>query len=203
MRNYFIGFFIIAVALLSFTHPAKSISSSWDEDMAALEKMIDGGYMENCQGIWDWLWPWAKAGRLEAREALFYMGLPLIHLPTLLAPGVSEVFSERQEYLNVLLVHAAGSANAHEGATNSLYTDFIDSFNEGYLKRLGYKSDAWVTCMNKEPSPACADILVKDKIIPSFEEYATQIDVRIAQGKKPTCIEGHKHDLMIEQKQEN
>lgn len=171
--------------------------------MAALENMIDGGYVENCQAIWDLLWPWAKAGRLEARELLFYMGVPLIHMPTLLAPGMSTEIFERQNELLVLFAHAAGSTNTHEGAAHSLYADFIDAFNVGYFKRLGYKSDAWVTCMNKKPSPACADILVKDKVISSFEEYAAQIDMLIAEGKKPICIEGHQHDLMIEQKQEN
>jgi hypothetical protein len=199
MRKFFLGL-LVTFFLLSLMTSAKAVSPSWEEDMAALEKMIDGDYAENCQGIWDLLWPWAKAGRLEAREFLFYMGVPLIHQPTLLAPGMSKEIFERQDELLVLFAHAAGMANTNEGAANSLYADFMYAFNEGYLKRIGYNSNAWMTCMNKEPSPACADILVKDKVIPSFEEYATQIDLRIAQGQKPVCIEGHKHDLMIEQK---
>jgi len=202
MRKFFLGL-LTTFVFLSLVTSANAVSPSWEEDMVALEKMIDDGYVENCQGIWDLLWPWAKVGRLEARELLFYMGLPLIHLPTLLAPGMSDVFSERQNELNVLLVHAAGPEGKAKEERKSLYADFIDSFNEVYLERIGYNSNAWMTCMNKEPSPACADILVKDKVIPSFEEYAAQIDLRIAQGQKPVCIEGHKHDLMIEQKKEN
>jgi len=39
-------------------------------------------------------------------------------------------------------------------------------------------------------SQKCADIAVKDKLVPSFETYAAEIDRKIAQGDKTVCHGG-------------
>lgn len=185
--------------LLSLGKPLHAASETWEEEKVILERMVNDDFAQSCQGIWDRLWHWAKTGNPEARAGLLIYSLSIIHMPTILAPGIEKEIADRERYSDILLVHTTGG----EGLLNqkdSFYTDLLDIFDRT-LKRIGYNGDAWRACMQKTPSSGCADILVKAGIVPSFEVFAQGIDERIAKGEKPVCIDGYKHRLTLEEEQ--
>ncbi len=85
----------------------------------------------------------------------------------------------------IILTHAieykGEEAVAHD------YIDAADFLRYAGLGLSGdYRSQPFVECIEKRQN-GCVLIALKEKLVPTFEEYAAQIDAFLASGLKPHC----------------
>lgn len=177
-----------------FTLSNKKDSQSSDLDgwlavKASLEKSGQG--LNHCEESWDVLWPWAKKGNLEARFTLFFLMTPPPDMKPLFAPGSSGDRISWQRDVIIMLTHSLGYKGDPDLKDNQL--DVLAHYNDALAlyKKFGlgsdYKSVEFLKCA-QENKDNCAAIAVKNKIVPSFEEYAQQIDLFLEKGMKAHCV---------------
>lgn len=153
---------------------------------------------ETCQRLWDFVWPWAKRGNIEARGMLYtIMTLPRGSSPLL--PLASRDYISYMRYLIILQVHSAG-VQYLEGAeedVKSIYTE-MSKFHE---KQLGFLDNLsggnYMPCIKNattlQSTQNCTQIAEKQGLVPSFKDFASEVDAMIAQGLLPSCKELHQN----------
>jgi hypothetical protein len=157
-------------------------SEEWLETKNKLQELVKG---EKCEEYWDLLWPWAKKGNLEARVDLLTLMAPPPHGTTVIAPGNSGDLVSRIRDILVMAVHSDGYKS--EAAYTRDYRELAYELyiNEGFQEIP--EGRRFLECV-KSGSGNCAEIAVKGKLVPSFDEYASQLDVLARSGMKSTCI---------------
>lgn len=132
---------------------------------------VDGA---DCAKAWDLLWPWAKNGRTEAR-AILAGG---IHASGLTPPGASTDAVTRFRNLVILTVHGAadGDATTMTILKGLLASDLATNIGGRKLK----------TCLDAGRAPdVCVRVAIESGFVPSFAEYARQIDATASSSPRP------------------
>lgn len=187
MKHFFRLTIILPVLFLSSLAYAEESKTDDREFETALEKFKLLQNEGKCDEYWNVFWPLAKKGNLNARQALYYLVSFKLHMDDISAPGKSrDEVTQLRDYV-ILAVHSLGAKPpGYEEIAKQRYEDLhfrIFGFHKEHSR--GYD---FYKCYKETPSPACADIAVKHEAVPSFEDYASEIDAAIAQGKKSICI---------------
>lgn len=163
---------------IDFFDDSDELSKEWAEDKSILEKVANEG---RCEEYWNILWPWAKRGNKEAMDSLFLLLMPPPHMDRICSPGNScDLVSSLRDAV-VFAVHTSDHQKdeVYVGVANHLYETF------GF--RQTERGRNFIECLDKKSSRNCAAVAVYERLVPSFEEYASHIDALIAQGWKSTC----------------
>lgn len=175
---------IIAPVLLALVFGTHTVAFA-DHEPYWLDQTKNGKRLadaKDCADFWNIFWPAAKAGDLEARAILFYLMIPPPDMSFLYAPGNSGDLISRQRDINVMAVHSIDYSGPFEPHYRELALEqFISAgfdFPPGKSK--------FLECV-KKGGKGCADIAVKARLVPSFEEFARQIDAMTAAGMKSSC----------------
>lgn len=173
---------------VAFINQTRTQNRQWLKDQA------------HCAETWDMLWPWAKKGNYEARGLLLALTVSMMHMNSLVPPGSDP--KNRAAHDTDIIIMGAHTMPLTKKDSPHLFLD-PDSGEEypganfpfsyaTYLienRRLpNEKKQPYLDCLKETPSHACADIAVKDGLVPSFEEYAAKIDALMAKGIKASCI---------------
>jgi hypothetical protein len=162
--------------------------SEWLADKARLEKLRSENLTneELCQKTWDILWSWSKKGNLEARAWLFFLLLPPgSHADVLHMPGRSGDYLTKIRDGLILAAHSSGVEYENKRYNERHYGITYSFFSEMPVKNIG--GDTFLKCIALSQSKDCAQIAVDKKLVPSFENYAAEIDALLTQGMKPSC----------------
>ena len=174
---------ILALLVLALNTPAIADDmASWENEAGNLQKLLSNKALPNnekCQKTWDLLWPQAKEGNLEAREHLFFFSLAMPHNDTLQMPGSGNNFIARMHDGLILAVHSAGVQYKQE-----IYVDVA----EGFFTDLGLEKTEFYKCFKQNLSTDCSRLAVEEGLVPSFDEFAANIDFFVEQGRKPQCL---------------
>lgn len=165
--------------MFSLSCGAEESKESWEAGVASLEKHVTKG---ECGEIWNTLWPWAASNspnRYEARRYLLAYMFPPPFQAKLIAPGDTDDKITRLRNAVVLSSHAEiHSDHPQYPLFKSYYSDFrLEEYAEGR---------SFLKCTQSE-NRNCAHILEEANFIPSFEEYADQINKRIETGATAKC----------------
>ncbi len=177
---------LIAVAVLSL-FSITSVNAEVSKDFQVLIENPDFKKLK-CEQRWDYFWPLAKKGDLDARLALFWLLAFRLHMDEIYPPGRSHDVVTLTRDIIILGVHSSGATYLKaEGApdTNGLLISFLKTagFSDPHMQ-----GNKFYNCFIKNPTPACTQIALDEKIVPTFEDYAAEIDAAIAIGKNSTCI---------------
>ena len=157
------------------------------EESIALQKLSQ---TTKCSEEWDVLWPLAKQGDLEARVILTIKVFGLMHHPDLCPPGGCDYASKLRNIL-IMTVHASDYKfpdNEEYEGTKLYFKSAFDFVFERY--QLGYengKGEKFLKCLYQSKG-SCAKIAVDEGLVPSFEEYAKEIDAFTNAGFKSKCV---------------
>lgn len=109
---------------------------------------------------------------------------PPVHGTQIVAPGTTGDLVSRVRDITITAVHASDYKGSEE--SNQYYRDLAYDL---YLKQ-GFEESPegreFLKCV-KEGSSNCSDVAVKGKLVPSFDEYAKQINIFTNSGMKSTC----------------
>lgn len=153
---------------------------SWIEKTKHKDVFVRSGFCS--EELWEVLWSEAKAGDLEARAILFFFMIPPPHIPRLTPPGSTGDLVSRKRDIAIMAVHS----QAYDGPFERGYRDLAyDQFVSAGFDYPPGTSD-FMKCV-KASGDNCADIAVKAGLVPSFEDFAKQIDAMAAAGMKSTC----------------
>ena len=136
---------------------------------------------EKCQKNWDVIWPLEKAGNLEAIYADFQASA----LGSIAIQGIPEDRLTRIRYGTVFMFYVLGSSRHNEEMKYSspeIYWKIASENSPVIANNTRLKK-----CMLEEMSQVCTDIAVQEKLIPSFAQYAAEIDMYLANGAKVQC----------------
>lgn len=167
---------VVAVIFLSaLTKVAKAEDLLWVADREKLARISD----ENCQEAWDILWPWAKKGNLEARLKL----LGLVQWGIVTVPGHADSASRWRD-MSILTIHSSG----YEGNIKNVAPEDprLTTFVSADFQII-YRD--FLECYQKGDSIQCAEKAVKNKRVPSFSDYAEEIDGLVARGHRAYCLD--------------
>lgn len=159
--------------------------SEWLEAKADLEALpferTPEGYQKWCQQSWNILWPWAKKGNLEARAEL--LGDYYAYKRSM--PGHGDWISIKRDLI-VLLIHSAGynykDNRRYEGSRMMPFEILKELLDSDYPSAKEFS-----VCRSDSLTTACADQVIKLGLVPSFEDYAAEIDFQISRGKVSRC----------------
>jgi hypothetical protein len=159
---------------------SKQKSAPWiNEFLAAQEK-------QDCQAMWDLLWPKAKKGDIEARFALFMATWAPPHMTAIKRPGLSQ---DTFSYMRDLAVFTVYSTGVKDETSQSVTDNYYKVFDRIY-KQLNFKEiggGEFIKCVKDTRSNECTKIAVKNNLVPSFEDYAKEVDLLVKGGGKPKC----------------
>lgn len=135
--------------------------------------------LERCEAIWKVVWPLAKAGNKEARFGIL-MSVTLGHFG--LAPNYRDKVSSSRIFL-ILALHSFGAQSLAKDAQRAAgtYPSFLSDYP--FMK----DDIKFAECVTRGQTPECARVAVDDHLIPSFDDFAKEIDALIEAGTAPLC----------------
>lgn len=142
---------------------------------------------KKCDEVWDVLWPLAKDGNLEARAMLFITMAPPWKGQPVRAPGNYGDYISKIKDITIMGVYAHdykgewGGIGVRESYKNTLTTMYKNAGFENLPQSVEF-----LKCVERDG--VCSGIAIKDKLVPSFEHFALQIDAMMAFGLKSQCI---------------
>lgn len=167
--------FVFGIMLFPAWGQAQEIveDPQWLADKARLLESLESKQSpdEACQSIWETLWLWAKKGNYSARAdllaAMYFRGMEF--------PGRSGDSLSRHRDAIILAVHSVGVKS----------NEFVDGW---YAYITGYQgSSEFFECIESDRSQRCGQILVEHRVVPSFENFAAELDMYLENGFKPKC----------------
>lgn len=166
------------------THPARAE----EEKLSPLIKELQAA--GDCAKYWGILWPKAKAGDMEARWNMYFLMVSPPHMDILFAPSASQDYITKMRNAAIIAAHAYDydgenpfNENEKEAIADYKETAVLLFKDAGFFKT---KNEKFMTCVTKG-KPKCTHLAVEEKLVPSFEDYAKEIDALMAQGIKSTC----------------
>lgn len=190
MKIYFAIF--VFTLFFSFASYADDVSE-WAEDRVRLDKFIEEG---RCSEYWNIIWPWAKKGNAEARFNLLFRTVGFMHMDQILLPGSGDDYVSRMRNWTIMAVYA--QEYYHNMPSNIPNHDFLLEYRQAMIKifelagfREAQGGDEFLSCVEARGGN-CSAIAIKNKLVPSFEEYAAQIDAFMVQGMQSRCKEDQK-----------
>ncbi|MCG7870491.1 MAG: hypothetical protein JAZ11_00125 [Candidatus Thiodiazotropha lotti] len=176
---------ILLTLLLTACATASSVvaedNPEWLADKARLESLTE----ENrCEEQWNILWKWAKRGNMQARSMIYFLMVPSPDMAPIYAPGNSGDFMSSIKDIVVVAVHS------HDYRTSLSNDDVYSEAAYELYKQVGFdksfRGRKYLECVKAEKKD-CAEVAVEEKLVPSFNDYAAQIDAFIAEGMTITC----------------
>lgn len=141
-----------------------------------------------CQATFDLVWSWAKKGDLEARADMSDMLYPSWPgLPQMFMPGRSQDKLSSNRDAIILRIHSLGVhfADENDRRRYEQNSQVIYAPIEGTAAG----SRFWMCLESKKAEECRIEAAAKEyKLVPTFEEYAAEIDFLIEHGYKPACI---------------
>lgn len=122
---------------------------------------------------WSEVWNEAKNGEQDAKFKILTSVLPLPHVERLtMSPERNDLASQSYHAL-VLLVH---NCNFREGdALSEIYRDIANDFFMQRNLMTSAKANRFLKSF-KQNEPDCAHYAVEDGLVPSFDQYSSEID---------------------------
>lgn len=181
MRESVLAITLSIVLLVSHGAVAKGFDADWLSDRARLEALDDS---EKCTRGWEILWDWSKRGNEEAQSLLLVTMMPPPDMAPLTLPGSSQDYVSKMRDLLIIAVHTEDALSA-------------SPYGKDYESTLGLLYSAggfegipagrrFLEC-RKEGTRDCSAIAVKEMLVPSFDDFAEQIDRLVTNGAKPDC----------------
>lgn len=154
---------------------------AWIADRGLLQELLK---QHACDKVWATLWPWAKRGNMEARFLLFMLMVPPPDADILFAPGNVGDYATTMRDALVMAVH---SLEFEDGSSESKhYRDVKVNLFRSFGGEESPRAASFMACLNKDSS-GCVEFAVKEKLVPSFDEYAAQIDALMENGMTGSC----------------
>lgn len=183
VKKLIIGVFLISLCFCNQGFAASYNSSNdpaWIIDKQKLEKI------QECSDVWDILWPWAKSGNLEARTMLYtYTVVSSAYNSKFLLPGESGDLVTKMRNILILGVHSedyketSNSDDAVRSVVRSMYKQYeFDARDKG---------KKFLQCLDSKGTKNCSKLAVEAGLVPSFENYAKQIDAFVNAGMEVQC----------------
>jgi hypothetical protein len=186
MKHYII--FLSAILLLTAIAGGLARADGKEDPLPKVgASYIDAVNSGDCKNYWDALWPAAKSGDLKARERLFFLLAVRMHSDVIYPPGRTGDYITHLRDITVFAVHSIGVA--HETQTNR---QALIETSEAYFSQAGFgafqRGREFLICVETKADDSCARLAVQNKLVPSFEEYANELDAIAATGKKSICV---------------
>lgn len=194
-------FLITFILLPSFSYASDKNVKNLD----GLTKIIHGldkqdlSEEKKCEIIWNTLWPEVKNNNLAAKLYLYFFLVPLPHMDSIKMPG-TENFVYDAAVLALHTLKELKSKYFKENEINNLDYSYLLLFlsDEGLRKAFPeedakiFEDEYLLKCLAmkgiiQQSANECFSSAIKNGPFPTFEEYITTIDQRIASGKKPVC----------------
>lgn len=128
-----------------------------------------------CQVLWTQLWEQSKQGSYQARYYLASAVMErVLHLPDQ---------GQGARSLAILTVHSLGYSDG------SPFSQERPEMIAEYFRSLRNPSnEEFFSCLEKVKSARCARVGVDKGIIPTFEQFAEDIDAMVKAGHKAECV---------------
>jgi len=185
MRNFgvLIKYFSVLLSIIVISDCQAEVSdgainNSKHISFSEIQEQMEMYGEKDCEEAFYYLWPMAKEGNKNARLSLFYSFFSI----GLIMPGRS---LNNNEHMNDLLIMYINSIDAKKISIDQIKND---PFESAYLNVFLNQKD-YISCLEYKRAD-CEDILIKKKLLPSFESYAEEIDTLLASGLHPTCFGG-------------
>lgn len=187
--------FLLTVGLFVFCISAHPLTASGQQDEntpSRAEQQISARFAairasdvsdeEKCQQIWSYNWQLQKEGNLNARYDAYY---GLVH-------GWFFIQGRPQDRLlasrdsSIYEFHAFGSATMQKDMGSKTPQELWESIT--MFRPIFARNTALETCvLDKGLDQACTQIAVQEGLIPSFAEFAAEIDMFLANGAHFVC----------------
>lgn len=176
-------------------NPSSSSDAVWMDRERLWKRAARHVALGNCAEAWDLLWPAAKASN-DFRRILWEFMLPTIS--GLLPPGFGADMTLMLRHYSVLAAHGlTGSVVDKDRLTvageEAAKTYLRVHATTATSRRLGlHGGDALTHCLSSvTPAAKCVDIAVANGFVPSFDEYAREIDAvsRVQGSRGAICYE--------------
>jgi hypothetical protein len=161
----------------------------WMADKKRAEALFE---TDNCDDYWQIVWPWVKKGNMDARALLWTRTVPMIHMPIVRPPASENVISYLRHLFIITMYNSGNGILLEEDG------ETLEQYVYSFIPFVVDSSVPFAECINDTPSPKCMEIAVEEKIIPSFEDYAAEIDVLMKNGYLGTCEIGYRHTKIQE-----
>jgi len=152
--------------------------SDWEITKNKAASLINS---KDCANAWQLIWPWARKGNIEARAIL----ATAIYAAGLIPPNSTSDAITLFRHSLILSVH--GSANGDPAALELLHA----LLREKLISDMG--GSVLEGCLNIGTPPSkCVENAVIDGFVPSFYDYAREIDTlsRADWSLKASCRHG-------------
>lgn len=167
---------------MSETQSTDNFGSDWETDKRILQD-VDSPDM--CLKRWNVLWHWAKNGNREAKHALAFLVAPPPDMLPMQMPGTHGDTISRLRDILILSVHSIDYQDKDE--IDEYYEELtIGLFKQFQLDQTSSGKD-FIKCVVTGKSSECARLAVEAELVPSFDDYASNIDLQIANGATATC----------------
>lgn len=177
---------IAAIGMLFSAGQSHGADPEWAAAKVQLEKLVSE---EKCEEYWSTIWPYAKTGNLEARMVLLTFLAPPVHGTQIIPPGSTGDLVSKLRDIIIMAVHSSDYTGSED--FNQYYKDLAYDL---YLKQ-GFEESVegreFLKCVTEKAND-CAAIAVKEKLVPSFDDYAKQIDLYTTSGMKSSCEPAYK-----------
>lgn len=170
-------------------YPNKDVitpSFAADEKLSPLLKELQAA--GDCAKYWDILWPKAKAGDMEARWNMYFLMVSPPHMDILFAPSASQNYVTKMRNATIMAAHAYdydGESPFFGKNEKAAIADYKETA-AWLFKHAGFPEKKFMACVT-EGKTKCTHLAVEEKLVPSFEDFAKEIDALMAQGIKSTC----------------
>ena len=182
-------FIVSTIFLISMLNAGVAFSKdvdTWESDKKKIENMSGESA---CEDRWNIIWKWAKKGNLEARYYMFVLMVPLPDMSSLCVPSYDK---DSASYRRDLLIWAAYSLDFVPGdEMGDEYIKIRDSYREdtkmwiGDLGKESEKVQNLIKCIESKKNN-CTEVAVEYGFVPSFKDYAKQVDALLNVGFLPT-----------------
>ncbi len=175
---------IILTLLIIVLQPCKAHAKLEDEWIVLTEPLRKFEEEKNCQAAWDYLWPDAKAGNSDKQFILLLKLFSMGHEMVITMPGHQGDLSSRMRDISIVGVHSTRSRfwRMSDVKFQNMYYEVIASTWSELPDGKRFRN-----CLAMMPKQNCADQIVKENFVPSFNVYAKEIDALIAAGFNPHC----------------
>lgn len=178
-------FIFLATALLfistSIAHAESKDIVEWNKK----QKIFEDWYAndpDGCNKVFTAVWKDAEKGDLNARFYLLVQ-MTMMHGADMNLPSPSADYLTRHRQYIIMSAHSIGSTLDNEGtADKKYYTDIILQTMDNISPLRDFED-----CLQKDRSPECVKLAVKDGFLPSFEDFAKEIDLYIKAGYTAKC----------------
>lgn len=193
-------YLMMLVALTSYSHPSMAqeksdvlkAKGSWQTDKIKAQQFIQDN---ECNEEWSVLWPHARSGNVEAKAIIFSRLLSTGHGSGINTPlnvhgdRISSIKDSVIFFIHSLEIKYVQLPENTKYIQESTAAIRADENMHSFMLALNGKRT--LKCLEHEQNQSelskCIHIAVEDKVVPSFEAYARDIDLAAQLKKVATC----------------